>query len=605
MATRKKGLMHNDQARNNCEIGERIIRGSRIFSGVGCSMHVVPSEICPRDGWAVVANTGTIYVHPTRIGDPEEWAYVFAHCLLHLTFEHFRPEYRQKRQQEWNTACDCYIASFLYDLQLGEPPLELKGLAEDLRAHGYAGRSEERLFSDFCDLGIPESLQVIGTAGTRSDLRYESLNDLPEWKRSFNWSKKFGEGLVEAISEVIEDAGQHAYYVTGKRLDSPAQRARNWFIGRYPLLGALAASFEIIEDPLICQRMQISVAAVNMKLKEIYINPHAGLKDEELRFVMAHELLHVGLRHDVRCEGRDHYLWNVACDYVINSWLIEMEVGEMPKIGALYDPSLKSESAEAIYDRIVTDLRLYRKLATMRGIGQSDILDEAEWWKSQEGRDLDDFYRSCLAQGLTLHQDQNRGYLSAGLIEEIQALSQPPIPWDVRLAQWFDEHFPPLEKVRTYARLSRRQSATPDIPRPLWVAPPDDDNRTFGVLLDTSGSMDRHLLAQALGAIASYSLAREVRQVRVVFCDAAIFDQGYMAPEAIAGSVKVRGRGGTVLQPGVDLLEHAADFPREGPLLIITDGYCDRLHIKREHAFLIPRGNRLPFTPRGEVFHIV
>lgn len=88
-------------------------------------------------------------------------------------------------------------------------------------------------------------MQAIGTAGTRPDLRYESLNDLPSWRREIDWSKKFGEGLVEAINEVIEDAGQNVYYVTGKRLDSAAQRARNWFIGRYPLLGALAATFLI------------------------------------------------------------------------------------------------------------------------------------------------------------------------------------------------------------------------------------------------------------------------------------------------------------------------------------------------------------------------
>lgn len=42
--------------------------------------------------------------------------------------------------------------------------------------------------------------------------------------------------------------------------------------------------------------------------------------------------------------------------------------------------------------------------------------------------------------------------------------------------------------------------------------------RTFGVLLDTSGSMDRALLAAALGTIASYSAARDVTRVRVVFC---------------------------------------------------------------------------------------
>jgi predicted metal-dependent peptidase len=130
--------------------------------------------------------------------------------------------------------------------------------------------------------------------------------------------------------------------------------------------------------------------------------------------------------------------------------------------------------------------------------------------------------------------------------------------------------------------------------------------RTFGVVLDTSGSMDRSLLAKALGAIASYSLARDVPAVRVVFCDAATYDQGYMRAEAIAKEVCVRGRGGTVLQPAIDLLERAEDFPKDGPVLIITDGQCDRLAIPptREHAFLLPEGRSLPFVPRGSVFRI-
>ena len=56
-----------------------------------------------------------------------------------------------------------------------------------------------------------------------------------------------------------------------------------------------------------------------------------------------------------------------------------------------------------------------------------------------------------------------------------------------------------------------------------------------------------------------------------------------------------------MLQPGIDLLEKAPDFPRDGPLLIITDGACDRLHIRREHAFLLPAGRHLPFVPKGPV----
>jgi predicted metal-dependent peptidase len=337
------------------------------------------------------------------------------------------------------------------------------------------------------------------------------------------------------------------------------------------------------------------------------MNPAAGLTEQETRFVMAHELLHVGLRHDARRQGRDAYLWNIACDYVINAWLIEMGVGHAPRVGLLYDAELKAESAEAVYDRVVTDLRRFRKLQTMRGYGMSDILERGlpDWWTKGDGVALDEFYRRALSQGLVYHHEHGRGLVPAGLVEEIRALSQPPVPWDVELAKWFADHFPAVEKVRTYARLSRHQSATPDIPRPQWAPPPNwQEGRTFGVLLDTSGSMDRTLLAKALGAIASYCVSRDVPAARVVFCDAVTYDQGYMAPDAIADRVKVRGRGGTVLKPGIDLLENAEDFPKDGPILIITDGACDVFSVGREHAFLLPSGKNLPFVPRGPVFRI-
>jgi hypothetical protein len=263
---------------------------------------------------------------------------------------------------------------------------------------------------------------------------------------------------------------------------------------------------------------------------------------------------------------------------------------------------------------IVTDMRMYRKLATLRGIGLGDILDkpigEGPAPDGGSATDLDEFYRRALSQGLYYHQQQQqgegRGYLPSGLVEEIRALSVPPIPWDVELARWFDEYFAPAEKKRTYARISRRQSAAPDIPRPNWtIGETALDGRTFGVLLDTSGSMDRRLLASALGAIASYAASRDVPAARVVFCDAAAYDMGYMRPEDIAGTVTVRGRGGTVLQPGVDLLEQAENFPKEAPLLIITDGYCDSIILRgREHAYLLPAGANLPFAPKGKVFRL-
>lgn len=247
-----------------------------------------------------------------------------------------------------------------------------------------------------------------------------------------------------------------------------------------------------------------------MELGEIYVNPALSLSGAELHFVLAYEYLHAGLQHQKRCQGRDSYLWNIACDYVINAWLLEMGIGAMPDQGLLYGESLKELSAETIYDMLVRDLKKYSRLQNLRGYGKGEFLNR------------------------------------------------------------------------------------PELPA---------DSRTFGVIIDTSGSMSARDIGKALGSIASYAAARDVPYARIIFCDAAACDAGYLSVEEIAGRVTVRGRGGTCLQPGVDLLEKALDFPKDGPILLITDGWIERdLRVHRNHAFLIPQGRSLPFRVK-EVFY--
>jgi predicted metal-dependent peptidase len=593
---RKRNNSPQDIASRNFAEAEALLRAHPMFAPLIGHARIVREahSACPADGWVVVTSLGQLHVHPTRRGDTAEWVYVLAHCLLHLAFAHFRPG---RRELEWNSACDLFIARFLADLKLGRAPEEFRDLE-------LVGGTEESLYQQFCVEGVPKHLHNPGTAGPgyldMIDVGHSPLTQ-------HNWQAYFAYGLSQAVTSAVNvAAGRETHLGSHRQVLTPAQRARGWFISSYPLLGALVAAFSLVEDPAVCNREDISVAAVNATTQEIFINSARGLSESECRFVMAHEILHVGLVHDRRCEGRDPYLWNVACDFVVNGWLVEMGVGTIPQVGALYDPELKGLSAESVYDRIVTDMRRYRKLATLRGVALGEMLGSHSWRESGKAHDLDEFYRRTLSQGLEYHEGERRGFLPAGLVEEIRALSQPAIAWDVQLAQWFDDYFYPLEKRRSYARPSRRQSATPDVPRPRYVAADGaEDGRTFGVILDTSGSMDRALLAKALGAISSYSIARDVPAVRVVFCDAATYDQGYMPPEAIADRVRVRGRGGTILQPAVELLQQAVDFPKDGPLLIITDGLCDRLQVRRNHAYLMPRGRQLPYVPKGPVFRIV
>ncbi len=555
-------------------------------------------NLCPEDGWAVVTGGGDIFVHPTRKAPPEQWSWIIAHCFLHLGFGHFS---RDSWSREWNASCDCVVSRFLADMKFGRPPEEMEGVLE------FPARDEERLAEHFRRQGIPDELGCWGVAGPHPDMVF---HDTKGARPETDWGNLLACGLSQAVAAALDTASGRSSVLGGavpadRKVSSEAQAARSWFLSSFPLLGSLAASFTICEETIACHRLSITVAAVDSSSRMIYLNPTAGLGQHELRFVIAHELLHVGLRHDVRCGNRDPYLWNVACDFVINGWLVEMGLGDPPGIGTLYDPELKGLSSEAVYERLARDLRKLRRLATLRGNGLGDILGDEHGRLFHGASDLDDFYRRALSQGLRYHQDQGRGFLPSGLVEEIQALGQPPIPWDVELAQWFDHAFSPIEKRRSYSRPSRRQSASPDIPRPRWTMVPGAlDGRTFGVVLDTSGSMDRKVLGMALGAVVSYSLSREVPAIRVVFCDAVAYDQGFVTPEALAHRVQVKGRGGTILQPGIDLLERAPDFPPDGPILVITDGFCDHFRTRREHAILLPAHRLLPFPPKGPVFRI-
>lgn len=549
-----------------------------VFSEV--RLQIFHREPMRREDWAYITSSGWLYVNPQRQATAAEWVYILSHCCLHLALGHIRKE--KQGDVLWERACDCVIARFLLASKIGKPPAQFAELPP-------ANAKEEAAFYQWLSEHPNEKLPNYFTMSSgQSGMRFGYLPTGQDWRQLFS------EDLQWSIRRALRGAANAQEEATCTC--RPAELAKAWFVSSYPLLGTMAARFRLITDSTALAHMGVRIAAVSCHMAEIYINPHAGLSTEEWRFVLAHEFLHAALHHADRLEGRNPLLWNMACDFVINDWLLDMHVGSMPD-GALYDAQFHGLSAEAVYDRILLEARRYEKLRS------GDILYGEGSFDTANGA-LDDFYRRALQRGLQYHESSNRGFLPAGLIEEIHALSMPPIPWDVQLGTWFIRQFPTTQPHRSYARMSRRQSAAPEIPRPAWIYPSEPQaEKTFGIVLDTSGSMPRSLLAAALGSIASYSAARGVHVVRLVFCDAAAYDQGAQPPESLLESVYIQGRGGTRLQPGIDLLEHAEDFPKDAPILIITDGQCEHLHLRgRTHAYLLPRGRRLSFAAKGEIF---
>ncbi|MFJ9967036.1 vWA domain-containing protein [Streptomyces avermitilis] len=595
---RKQAAPKKDPAAEAFAAGMQLVRANPALASIqfeGC-----PQESCtvpPRDGLVRVDSNGKLHAHPTCRAAPAEWAWAIAHGLIHLGFGHVPAATGEREQPDrFDLAARCVVVNrFLLTFPVGQTPDHLPA--------SYPDGDEEQLAARWRRDGIPAAYERCGTAGGEPDQLLVQWNT---WTGGTapDHQLAFAHALTRTMSTAMDLAGGRRDSMTGgpTRLQ-PWERALSWFVSSYPLLGGIAAGLTLVADAELARAHGISVAAVSTEAAEIYINPLRRFDDEEWRFILAHEMLHAALRHGDRGGARDPLLFNIACDYVINGWLCEMQIGSMPE-GLLHDPELRDLSAEEVYDRIAGDLRRMRRLSTLRGKGAGDILG-APLGSPRDYVDLDEFYRRGLSRGLDLHQQQERGFLPGGLVEEIRALSHPPLPWDAQLARWFDEFVPRPEPVRTYGRPARRQAATPDIPRAGRYFPPEEVARcTFGVVLDTSGSMDRTLLGKALGAIASYAEARDVPAARVVFCDAAPHDAGYLPVTEIAGRLRVHGRGGTVLQPGIDLLHRADDFPPGAPVLVITDGWCDVLRVRREHAYLIPQGARLPFTARGPVFRV-
>jgi len=96
----------------------------------------------------------------------------------------------------------------------------------------------------------------------------------------------------------------------------------------------------------------IRTAAVDGR--NFYYNPCFidALDDEELVFLVAHEVMHCVLRHLTRRGKRDPKIWNYAGDYIINYILVRDNVGRFPSVGGLYEESYGNRTTEDLYEEL-------------------------------------------------------------------------------------------------------------------------------------------------------------------------------------------------------------------------------------------------------------
>jgi predicted metal-dependent peptidase len=332
-----------------------------------------------------------------------------------------------------------------------------------------------------------------------------------------------------------------------------------------PYLSGLAATVRVTLDARV-PTMGVFASG------RLVVNPEFAekLKENELIFVLAHELLHLALRTHDRARGSHHLEFNYAHDYIIND-ILRGELGmEYVPAGGLDMPGASKRSAEEIV------LEMRRNAESMPS--KTSAFDDAgDVLGSQREKDM--FPDDVAQQAEEIAAVKERASSSLALARAVGALKgmrgDDPggtsqvvtalrgiyrTPWEVVLQRWMESVAP---GERTFVRPSRRGANRSDVVLPGrrregWM---------LTVILDTSGSMVDEI-PRALGAIADFCEAVAVDQVRLLQCDVAVTSDETLAPTELA-QYQVTGFGGSDLTAAMELL--AAD-PQTRAAAIVTDG---------------------------------
>lgn len=352
------------------------------------------------------------------------------------------------------------------------------------------------------------------------------------------------------------------------------RKARAGLVLDHPFFGALALRQQIQIDP-DCDTAWTDGSTMGFNPDFI-----GGLPIDQLKSVIAHEVLHVGLAHHARRQEREHKKWNAAADYAVNGLLIDSKFS-LPA-GALI--GFQGLTAEAIYNKIPTPPENQGndpgKMGEVRDApGKNGKPSPAEAAAAEAEA------KATLAQAA--QQARAMGKLPASIARLVEEMLQPKVDWREILKRFINQS------------AKNDYSWTPPNRRYVYknIYLPSLRNQETGeivVAVDTSGSVSSSQINEFAAELTSI-VEETPSTVKVIYCDSKIKNTEVFNRDDLPIILNPSGGGGTSFVPPFEHVDESELSP--ACLIYLTDGECSRFPDEPNYPVLWALTQKINFDP--------
>ncbi len=369
------------------------------------------------------------------------------------------------------------------------------------------------------------------------------------------------------------------------------EKIRVQFLFDHPFLSVLALSIPhtLRTNP----HMLFETDGVSIRIDE---SKSCGYDDARLKYLYAHVLLHILLKHPFRMRGRDKATWNRACDIVIGLLLSDFaRVGEADAEAIVLE-SFRDKSVEEVYHA------LYRESTEGEGkIDEENPTEQKMDIIEHEGdtRAAEEEIDALIIQAMGSARKQ--GNTPASLLEMFDEITKPSIDLHTLLHAYMSESF--FDKESDFSRPNRR-FVHQELYLPGYRY--DKSRLNLCILVDRSMSITDEVFARFLGIIDGIVRLSHDFEVSVVPFDERVYSEEtkrYDAQSILPDISIAKGNGGTAFGPVAEYLNrHVGE---KNLAIILSDGHFAIENPPRMQTLFVlsEKANLSRFAPFGDVVY--